>query len=63
MKKIVLLDSHGEKDDALKAILKALFPECEVYSVPGMTKDDKSSANLNRQKTKKGKKNHGKERP
>jgi hypothetical protein len=60
VKKIVLLDNHGEKEDVLEALLKALFPECEICSVREMTKDGKSSVDLNRQRAKRGKKDHGK---
>ncbi len=60
MKKIVLLNRRGEKTDALEALLRTLFPECEICSAPGIDKNSKSPVHLSLLRAKKDKnKNSG----
>ena len=46
MRKIVLLTRHGEKTDVLEALLKTLFPECEIRNAPVISEDNRSPVHL-----------------
>ena len=54
MKKIVILNRHNGRSDDLEALLKKLFPECEICNALVIDKDGKSHVHLNLIRAKKG---------
>ena len=46
MKKILIVNRHGEKVEGLEALLKTLFPECEICNAPVVGEDSRSPVHL-----------------
>jgi hypothetical protein len=60
LKKILIVNRHGERDEALEALLKTIFPECDICRAQGIDKQSKSPGHLTLPGAKKpNKKNSG----